>query len=159
MPTRPTAPLTAQAEAHAIAQHRHRLAEIAALAPLLDQLDAFVPKLAAVGLVVWPDNLRLHHGHVGTARRFRALRLNTRGLCGESAPRWLRALLTAGFSEVTRTAGDFGLVELNHGTLRLIVDAPRDPVEAAASAAKFARRQSEAAAVAVHAVHAQVAPA
>ena len=145
MPRTPTS-LQAQAEERAHQDHTRRLAEIKAMAPLLDKLDAFVPALKERGLDIYPTGLQLHTEHRDGKQR-RVLRIDTCGIIDHRKPaRWLEVLLALGFTEVSRTSGAYPQAVLRNGHLWVKVDVPETAAQRAASAAAYAQRVAVAAA-------------
>lgn len=141
--------LRALAEQQANERHTRRLAELHTLAPLLERLEAVVPALQAAGLTISPRDIYLarHHPNGPAGRALRAVRINTRPLCGDKTipQRWLDVLLAQGFREIHRESFDqYPLATLQRGHLILKVDAPTPAASAAAAAAAKVEHQRRA---------------
>lgn len=129
--------LRVQAEAAAASTYKHRTAELEALAPLLLQLDQFMPGLRALGLDLAPRELRLVHEYVGNCKR-RVLRADTCGVFHDSKRicSWLEALRALDFTEVSRShCPHLPTALMRRGTLLLRVDVLRTPPAAATAPA------------------------
>lgn len=135
MPTRTQAALTrrppslkAEAETQANEIHSRRMAELAALAPLLAHLDALRPELTARKLTIYPDSVslrreRLTGGYSGPHTK--VLRLTTDAMFDHSRPsRWLAALRELGLRvlDFDKTGCSYGTVLLRKGPLVMRVD-------------------------------------
>lgn len=126
--TRHPLSLRAEAEAQATEIHSRRLAELAALAPLLAHLDALRPELTARKLTIYPVSVslrreRLTGGYSGPHTK--VLRLTTDAMFDHSRPsRWLAALRELGLRvlDFDKTGCSYGTVLLRKGPLVMRVD-------------------------------------
>lgn len=136
-PITAASPLASQALEAAESEHRARVAEIKALAPSLAQLDEIHPALQLVGLRIYPSQLRLRREPMGHGRSRSVLRIDTGGLflSRPQIEKWLAALLTAGFAEVSRDSCSCAPTALlKRGTVYLRVDVCTAAAAAAAAA-------------------------
>lgn len=124
-----TPSLLAQAKDQANQEHNRRIAELTALAPALEKLDAYVPQLEAQGLRFYTHNLSLRREALAEGARThrRVVRLHTDGYSladkAASTAKWFKALNGLGFATVSTEPGLYPTALLRKGALLLRIDA------------------------------------
>lgn len=130
--------LQAQAETEAHSEHSRRLAELTALTPLLQQLDALRPALAERGLTVYPSSITLSYEYLSPAGyagpRSKVLRLATDIIFNRGSPsRWLAALRELGLRVVKADVSHFGSALLRKGSLLIRIGVSEADADALAA--------------------------
>lgn len=117
--------LRAQAEELANQTHSRRLAELQAMDPLLQHLEALCPQLQAAGVQLYAENLSLMHLTVAGVRR-KVLRVPSYFSSGPNSQMalWVKALLAHGFAPVRcdEPGRPYPTAVLRRGPLLVCVD-------------------------------------
>lgn len=115
-----------EAQARATEAFNRRMAELAALAPLLAQLQELRPALEERGCTLYTDTITLERESLSggySMPRHKVLRLQTSGWCDKSKPRrFLTALQDLGLKVVSTRPAPYGSALLRKGALLLRVD-------------------------------------
>ncbi len=146
---RTTPSLLAQAKNQAHEEHNRRMADLKALAPLLEKLDAYVPQLEAQGLRFYSSNMGLRNERLDpNARRvYKAVRLFTEGFTlaqrAANTAKWFKALTELGFKPVSVEDGHFPTVLLRNASLLVRVCAHADWLPEVAAALATSTDQAD----------------